>query len=111
VPRSKRSGAVGFLVWTLLITASRPVMAGDITITQKGRSFSLAEVTVHVGDTLVFVNADPFKHNVYSPSDGFAFDLDVQPPGHSDRVAVTRRGSFDVLCHIHPKMKLRVKVE
>jgi plastocyanin len=106
-----RSGAIGFFVWALLITASRPVMAADVTITQKSRNFSVAEVTVHVGDTLVFVNADPFKHNVYSPSDGFAFDLDVQRPGQADRVAVTRRGSFDVLCHIHPKMKLRVRVE
>jgi plastocyanin len=51
------------------------------------------------------------KHNVHSPTDGFAFDLDVQRPGESSRVRVKKRGAFDVLCHIHPKMKLRVRVQ
>src|SRR5262249_40546751 len=106
-----RSGVIGLVVWGLLATTWQPVIAADVTITQKGRNFSRAEVTVHVGDTLVFVNADPFKHNVHSPTDGFVFDLEVQQPGQTSQVAVTRRGSFDVLCHIHPKMKLRVRVE
>lgn len=43
--------------------------------------------------------------------DGFAFDLDVQRPGESSQVRVKTRGAFDVLCHIHPKMKLRVRVQ
>ena len=96
------------LLAALLLTT--PAGAADVTITQKDRVFSPADVTVHVGDTLIFVNADPVKHNVHSPTEGFVFDLDVQRPGDSSRRPVTRRGTFDVQCYIHPKMKLKVRV-
>jgi plastocyanin len=107
--RRARLARLGLLAAALLLPA--PARAADARITQKNRAYAPSDVTVRVGDTLVFVNEDAVKHNVHSPTDGFAFDLDVQRPGESGRVQVRKRGAFDVLCHIHPKMKLRVRVQ
>ncbi|MGH7263306.1 MAG: cupredoxin domain-containing protein [Candidatus Rokuibacteriota bacterium] len=106
-----RYGPAGIAAWALVIAAASGAAAADVAITQKDRAFSPSDVTVSAGDTLVFVNADTVRHNVHSPTEGFVFDLDIQRPGQADRLPVRKRGAFDVLCHIHPKMKLRVRVE
>jgi plastocyanin len=107
--RPGRRARLALLAAALLLPA--PAGAAEARITQKNRTYSPSDVTVRVGDTLVFTNDDVVKHNVHSPTDGFAFDLDVQRPGESSQVRVKKRGAFDVLCHIHPKMKLRVRVQ
>jgi plastocyanin len=90
--------------------AAWPAAAEDFTVTQKDKMFSPAQLTIRSGDTLVFVNADTVKHNVHSATEGFVFDLPVQQPGRSDRVRFTRTGVVEVLCHIHPRMTLTVRV-
>jgi plastocyanin len=87
-----------------------PAAAADLTVLQKDKVFSPDDVTIRSGDTLVFVNADTVKHNVHSATEGFVFDLPVQQPGRTDRVRFTRVGVAEVLCHIHPRMKLTVRV-
>jgi plastocyanin len=98
------------LVLCALAAAPGPAVAADHTILQKHKEFAPKEVTIRAGDTLVFVNADTMKHNVHSTTEGFAFDLQVQRPGDSDRIRITRTGALEVGCHIHPKMSLRVRV-
>jgi plastocyanin len=77
---------------------------------QKGRAFQPREVTLAVGDQLTIANDDEFTHQVYIQSDGFNFDSGEQDPGKAATITFTRAGAFDVLCRIHPKMKLRVTV-
>jgi plastocyanin len=43
---------------------------------------------------------------VQSPS--FAFESAEQPPGDTVDVRFTAAGTFEVRCHIHPKMLLHV---
>jgi plastocyanin len=81
------------------------------TIVQKGRRFNPAEVTVGRGDSLTFTNNDDFIHQIYSQGgQGFGFDTDEKSPGENLTETFTKSGTFEVRCHIHPKMKLLVHV-
>lgn len=84
--------------------------AEDIKIDQKNKKFDRDEVTVKKGDTITFVNDDPFTHNVYSETPGMAFDLKVQAPGKTSTVTFDTAGEALIECAIHPAMKLKVKV-
>lgn len=81
------------------------------TVVQAGRAFHPAEVTIQRGDTLTFSNRDEFIHQVYVKSDAMTFDSDEQPPGQDVAVKFTAAGTFQVRCHIHPKMALTVHVK
>jgi plastocyanin len=87
-----------------------PLFAADHEIVQKDRTFSKQEISVKVGDQVVFKNDDEVTHNVYSQTAGMAFDLKRQAPGASSTVPFTKEGTAEVQCSIHPKMKLIVHV-
>ena len=76
-------------------------------IVQKGRRFTPVQITINRGDSLTFTNEDEFIHQMYSEG---LFDSDEKNPGEKLVQPFTRSGTFDVKCHIHPKMKLEVKV-
>ena len=78
------------------------------TIVQSGRTFRPAEVTINRGESLTFTNDDDFIHQVYA--DG-QFDSEEKGPGEILTESFTAAGTFEVRCHIHPKMKLTVHVK
>jgi plastocyanin len=84
--------------------------AAERTITQKGKVFSESEVSIKVGDTLVFVNDDNVFHNVLSTSSENKFNLGSLKPGSSTPVTFKAAGEAQILCAIHPSMKMLVKV-
>ena len=98
------------VAFAFLAGAAVAALAAEQTINQKGKAFSKAEVTLKKGDTLVFVNDDNVAHNIYSTSAGNDFNLGSQPPGKSVSVTFDKPGDIDVLCAIHPLMKMKVKV-
>ena len=81
--------------------------AEDHRVIQKGRHFTPPEITIKAGDSLTFTNDDEFIHQMYS--DG-QFDSDERKPGQALTQVFPRAGTFEVRCHIHPKMKLVVHV-
>ena len=85
-------------------------LAANLTITQKGRVFSSESVTVKKGEALTFVNDDTVPHNIISTSKGNEFNLGSQPPGASTDVTFKEAGDVQVICAIHPRMKMTVKV-
>jgi len=85
-------------------------LAAQHTITQKGKVFSETNVALKKGDTLVFVNDDNVAHNIYSQSPSNEFNLGSVLPGHSVPVTFDKSGDVDILCAIHPLMKMKVKV-
>ena len=89
-----------------------PAFAADEahTIIQKGRAFHPSEVTINRGESLTFTNNDDFIHQIYVQGPGFAFDSDEKNPGQNITESFTTAGTFEVRCHIHPKMKLLVHV-
>ena len=96
----------------LVVLAAAPAFAVDEvhTIVQKGRAFHPGEVTINRGESLVFTNADEFIHQIYAQGSGFSFDSDEKNPGENITETFTAPGTFEVHCHIHPKMKLVVHV-
>ncbi len=84
--------------------------AAEHTISQKGKQFSETSVTLKKGDTIVFLNDDNVAHNIYSQSPNNEFNLGSVLPGKSVPVTFDKSGDVDILCAIHPLMKMKVKI-
>jgi plastocyanin len=93
------------------LLAAGPAFAASHTIVQKGRQFRPAEITIARGDSLMVTNDDDFIHQIYVSAPGFSFDSDEREPGQNITETFTAAGTFEVRCHIHPKMKLLVHVK
>jgi plastocyanin len=81
------------------------------TIIQNGRAFHPGEITINAGQTLTFSNRDAFIHQIYVVGTPPLYDSDEQPPGQDIQVTFPTSGTFEVHCHIHPKMLLIVHVK
>ena len=86
-------------------------LAADRTIGQKGKVFSATDVSVKVGETLIFTNDDNVAHNIISTGAGNEFNLGSQAPGVSTPVTFKAAGETKITCAIHPRMQMTVKVE
>lgn len=84
--------------------------AAERTISEKGKVFSETEVTVKKGETLNFLNDDNIVHNVMSVSPGNEFNVGAVKPGISTPVTFKAVGNVQVICAIHPSMKMLVTV-
>lgn len=85
-------------------------MSAEIVVAQKGKAFSTKKLTVKVGDSVKFVNEDPFSHNVFSLSDAKSFDLGSYGQGGSKSIVFDKAGTVEVECAVHPDMKLVIEV-
>jgi plastocyanin len=82
----------------------------DHTVTQKGRAFSMDAITIKKGEAVTFFNDDTVPHNIMSTSAGNEFNLGSQAPGLSTPVTFKQAGDVNVICAIHPRMKMTVHV-
>jgi plastocyanin len=98
------------LVFVVLVGLSVGALAANLTISQKGRMFSSENITIKKGETLTFLNDDSVPHNILSTSKGNEFNLGSQQPGTSTDVTFKEAGDVLVICAIHPRMKMMVKV-
>jgi plastocyanin len=98
------------LIPVVFLGLSAGALAANLTISQKGRTFSSETVTLKKGGTLTFMNDDSIPHNIMSTSGGNEFNLGSQPPGASTDVTFKEAGDVMVICAIHPRMKMTVKV-
>ncbi len=81
-------------------------------VSQKGRQFKPGEMTINKGDAVLIVNDDgDLRHHAYIDSDTLKFDSGDQEPGSKTSISFPTAGTFEVLCAIHPKMKLVVHVK
>jgi plastocyanin len=84
----------------------------NYVVSQKGRQFNPGEITINRGAMLEIVNDDgDLRHHAYVDSDTFKFDSGDQEPGSKTDVIFSVAGDFEVLCAIHPKMRLVVHVK
>jgi plastocyanin len=81
-------------------------------VSQRGRDFQPNKIVVKRGETVRIVNDDAdLLHHAYIKSDKFNFDSNDMAPGSKVDIKFPIAGEFNVLCGIHPKMKLSVQVE
>ena len=111
--RARKAAAIALV--TVLVTSSSTLAglaAAQYSVSQKGRAFTPLDVTLKRGDTVLIVNDDAdLRHHAYIDSDKFTFDSGDQEPGSKTSIAFPVAGTFEVLCAIHPKMKLNVHVQ
>lgn len=82
------------------------------SISQKGREFHPGEIGIKRGETIQIVNDDgDLLHHAYIDSEKFSFDSGDQEPGSKTDITFPVAGDFNVLCAIHPKMRLVVHVQ
>jgi plastocyanin len=89
--------ACGSLVWT----AGPPRQTAAVAM--EGTSFIPPEVTVTLGQTVIWTNKDPFPHNVSSSSGRFS-SKNLEP-GATWRFTPKTEGRFAYVCTLHPGMK------
>jgi plastocyanin len=82
----------------------------DRAVHQKGRMFSVSEMTVTQGETVDFINDDVVPHNTMSISAGNEFDLGSQAPGSMTPVTFSTVGTVAIICAIHPRMHMTITV-
>ena len=84
--------------------------AEEFVVSQKNKSFSEDKIIINVGDTVHFLNKDPFFHNIFSLSDEQYFDLGSYPKDESRSVVFDSPGTIEVECAIHSNMFLLIEV-
>ena len=83
-----------------------PAFAASIVV-QKGRAFRPAEISIARGETVTFTNDDSYIHQVYVTG---LFDSEEKAPGENLNETFPDAGTFQVRCHIHPTMKMTIRV-
>lgn len=86
-------------------------IAEEHTVAQKDKQFSIEKLSIKVGDTVKFLNSDPFFHNIFSLSDTQMFDLGSFPEGEHKSVTFEEAGEVEVECAIHPEMMMVIEVK
>jgi plastocyanin len=98
----------------LILVLTWPTQAGDSTkatthtVTIRGFEFVPKELTVHLGDTIVWTNEDIVPHTATSKG---AFDSNEIAPEKSWTYKSIRKGRFSYICAYHPTMSGALTVE
>lgn len=91
------------------ISATEAPQPKTHTVTIEGTSFQPDRLTVAVGDTVVWINKDPFPHTATSTAG--AFDSGSIAPEKSWKFKAAKTGEFSYICSLHPTMKAQLTVE
>ena len=85
------------------VTAGAGAKPATHTVTIDATAFAPANLTVNAGDTVVWVNKDPYAHTATSKS--AVFDSDNIGSGKSWKFVAKQKGDFPYICSIHPSMR------
>ena len=85
--------------------AAKPVTH---TVVIDGLKYEPETLTVKRGETVVWVNKDPFPHTVTVKG---AFDSHDIAAGKSWKFTPRKTGEYAYICTLHPNMKGTIKVE
>jgi plastocyanin len=100
--------------WGLLFIADSAVGASAAakpvthTVIIDGVKYEPEALTVKRGDTVIWVNKDPFPHTVTAAG---VFDSHSIAVGGSWRYVARKAGDYVYTCTLHPNMKGTLKVE
>jgi plastocyanin len=109
VPRKLRAAligaAAGFCVGGALsglLSGAAVAASATQTVTIDGLKYDPDPLTVNRGDTIVWVNKDPFPHTVTAKG---AFDSHEIAAGKSWKYIATKAGEYSYVCTLHPNMQ------
>lgn len=112
-PRSTRlrNAAALACAWGLLAATGGGAAAAEPathSVIIEGLKYMPEMLTVRRGDTVVWINKDPYPHT--STAKG-VFDSQDIAPGGSWRYTANQKGKHPYLCTLHPNMKAVLQVE
>lgn len=84
------------------------VPAARNVVIMEGTQYAPATLTVKRGETVVWINKDPFPHTITAPG---VFDSRSIAAGKSWKYKARRAGEFPYVCTLHPTMKGMLRVE
>ena len=97
------------LAVAVTLFASMPAFAaGQTVVTISNFTFNPPDVEVHVGDTVVFKNADDIPHQVVA--DDKSFHTAALDTGDETAITFSKAGTFPYFCGLHPHMQGKVTV-
>ncbi|HEX7088060.1 MAG TPA: plastocyanin/azurin family copper-binding protein [Vicinamibacterales bacterium] len=79
------------------------------TVTMEATSFAPVVLTIRQGDSVTWVNKDPFPHTAASGAAGFGSPIILA--GKSWTHTFEKKGEFDYVCTLHPTMKAKLRVK
>ena len=97
--------------WALLASGPSAVAVGEAarhTVVIEGLKYVPEMLLVKRGDTVVWINKDPFPHTVTAKG---VFDSQSIAPGHSWPYTAKIAGEHSYICTFHPNMKGILRVE
>jgi plastocyanin len=102
----------GLLV-ALVLMGARPTADAQTaptshTVRIEAMQFSPASLEVKAGDTIKWINSDPFAHEVIA--DNKAFHSGAIQAGKSWTFKAAAKGVFPYFCGLHPGMKASIVV-
>jgi plastocyanin len=101
---------LGALIAIVLIALAGAAGQGTRhTVTIEGVQFNPAELLVHLGDRIVWVNKDLFPHT--ATANDKTFDSGSIAVDASWSYTVTKKGEVEYSCTFHPTMKGKIKVQ
>lgn len=84
--------------------------AEEHIVDQKKLKFIPDKITIAVGDTVIFKNSDRTAHQV-TVKKGMKANSPLLPPKKEYKLDFPAAGTFEIGCHIHPRMKLVITVK
>jgi plastocyanin len=112
--RSRRAAIASALACAVSLAAGAAVepafaaQKGTHTVVIDSVKFEPETITVRRGETIVWVNKDPFPHTVTAKN---AFDSREIAAGRSWKYTARKAGEFAYVCTLHPTMKGTLRVE
>jgi len=92
-----------------LLVIGGAARAAQHTVTMEGVQYSPAELTVRRGDTVVWVNKDPFPHT--ATADDKSFNSGSIAVNGNWKYVATKDGVHSFSCSFHPTMKGKLTVK
>jgi plastocyanin len=94
-----------------LMLAAGAASAAEITVTMKGMEFKPGKIAAKRGDVLVLVNDDAVDHDAFVTTFGYGVNPGNIKPGETKKIALMKRGRFEVQCVYHDTMIIAVTVK
>src|SRR3569623_1458397 len=100
-------GRIALITALLCGLSAVPAHAATIEIVVEKLLYTPAEVTAKVGDTIEWDNKDSLVHSATATDKSWNVPLPSKKKGS---IVVTKAGTFDYYCTLHPNMKGKLTV-
>lgn len=99
--------AIGVMLTAASVSASAPAPR-TYTVTIDKMKFGPMPSGLRVGDTIIWVNRDLFRHTATAADRSFDIDL---MPAKSGKLVLQRPGTIAVFCKFHPGMRGQLVIQ